>query len=54
MVDMQCSLASASVFNFLREEKMKWNERRERNEVGEEVNERKEEKEKRKGLYRRK
>ena len=51
MVDMQCSLASASVFNFLREEKMKWNERRERNEVGEEVDERKEE---RKGLNRRK
>ena len=41
MVDMQCSLASVSVFNFLREEKMKWNERRERNEIGEEVDERK-------------
>ena len=54
MVDMQCSLVSASIFDFLRGEKMKWNERRERNEVGEEVNERKEEKEKRKGLYRRK
>ena len=54
MVDMQCSLASASVFNFLREEKMKWNERRERNEIGEEVDERKEEKEERKGLNRRK
>ena len=54
MVDMQCSLVSASVFNFLREEKMKWKERRERNEVEEEVDERKEEKEERKGFNRRK
>ena len=48
MVDMQCSLVRASGFNFLREEKMKWNERRERNEVVEEFNGRKEEKEERK------
>ena len=54
MVDMQCSLVSASVFDFLRGEKMKWNERRERNEIGEEVDERTEEKEERKGLNRRK